>query len=191
MHSVCHRYDDDHSLTGHKKFSWDNRVITPTLFKVCIPLNYDNPLGKGLLFVLNDFSEMESTKLWNDCDRKGYEGYVAKRGALEDSDPTMLLEAEEQAAVYMKGTRAYSGLKLDGLCSIVAAYATDTSVLQSPVAYFDMFEGKANKSSKTFAIDFPRSGKIIVMKMIDARKREGTSSGVPPTIDIRHIAFYE
>jgi len=90
MHSVCHRYDDDHSLTGHKKFSWDNRVITPTLFKVCIPLNYDNPLGKGLLFVLNDFSEMESTKLWNDCDRKGYEGYVAKRGALEDSDPTVV-----------------------------------------------------------------------------------------------------
>mmetsp|Transcript_32986 Transcript_32986/g.46030 ORF Transcript_32986/g.46030 Transcript_32986/m.46030 type:complete len:135 (+) Transcript_32986:773-1177(+) len=134
---------------------------------------------------------MESTKLWDDCDRKGYEAYVAKRGDLEISDPTVLLEAEEQADLYKKGTRAYSGLRVDGLCSIVAGYAIDTTVLQSPVAYFDMFEGKQNESSKSFTIDFPRSGKIIVMKMIDARKREGVSPSAPSTIDIRHIAFYE
>lgn len=76
---------------------------------------------------------------------------------------------------------------MEELAAIVAEYATDSSMLSSPVAYFELDIQKDGKQG--FKIDFPRKGRIIVVKMIESQCR--TSSEAHRTIDVRHIAFYE
>mmetsp|Transcript_19400 Transcript_19400/g.27068 ORF Transcript_19400/g.27068 Transcript_19400/m.27068 type:complete len:267 (-) Transcript_19400:515-1315(-) len=169
---------------GPKEFSFSNRLVTPSLFKISVPRHFENPLKNGLVFVLDDFSEIGMLNNWDGCDRKRYDTYVTRRELMTTTDPTMLLEIDEQRAIYHKAVQ--SRLILDGLCGIVASYAADKTILQSPVAYFDMTERK--EQTPTFKVDFPRAGKVIVVKMISADKKEGRPS---KTIDVRHIAFYE
>jgi len=72
---------------------------------------------------------------------------------------------------------------------MIASYAVDDFMCATPVAFFEIEESSKNKH--TFKIDFPRSGAFVAVKMIEARKRRTPGPGMPSTIDVRHIAFYE
>uniref|UniRef100_A0A7S4DFD8 Uncharacterized protein n=1 Tax=Lotharella globosa TaxID=91324 RepID=A0A7S4DFD8_9EUKA len=76
---------------GPKEFTRGDRVLTPNFFKISVPEHFDNPLSKGLVFILDDLSQLEQTKLFDNCDQKRYSSHCATRRRMEKTDPIVSL----------------------------------------------------------------------------------------------------
>jgi len=173
---------------GEKEFTRGDRLLSPTSFKVIVPEHFDNPLRRGLVFIIDELSQLKDTKAYDNCDRKRYEAVKKVRKNWVKTDPTMLLPMKMQHDIYVRGISESTIFKhIHGIPELISSYAADATPMCTPVAYFEMQESFHGKHS--FKIDYPRSGKFILVKFIDARQKN-QNDHVPRTIDVQHIAFY-
>lgn len=197
---------------GKREFSRACVPLRPTKYRIARPGHFDNPLSKGLMFILDDLSQLIDTERFDDCDHKTYLKYAETRKASEAYCPMMYCDMKEQLAFYENAALKHTTLNSigNGLAKIVASYVADPLPLSEPVGYFSFSDerGEQNdrkeKNKKDFEVDFPRSGRYIVLKLVGAAHRGGAvplagpaawAAGPRPaqpikTIDVRFIAFY-
>uniref|UniRef100_A0A7S0GXA5 Uncharacterized protein n=1 Tax=Amorphochlora amoebiformis TaxID=1561963 RepID=A0A7S0GXA5_9EUKA len=180
---------------GDKEFSRGEFDLKPVSYRIVIPANYDNPLSRGLVFVLNSLDELKHSKAFDGCDRKHYDTHCQKMKKFQKSQPTGLLPLEKQREVYARGIRETTSMRhVDGLPQLISDYAADNLLRCTPVSFFEINPNEG--TDHMFKIDFPRKGKLVAVKLIDAYQRrpapEVPPSGhwAPTTIDVQHVAFY-
>jgi hypothetical protein len=153
-----------------------------------VPTHYDNPLRRGLVFILDDLKKINEIERYNDFDKKQYLAHKARRSKEERTCPMLYKPYSTQFDYYFKALQKYTSLNCSSVVGLVASYVADSTPRASPVAYFELESGEERRR---FPIDFRRFGRYIVVKLIDANTRNPNNQQMPPTIDVRYMAFYE